>query len=272
MKSHQAPPPECLSPFVERLFVQALDIEAPTTPIPAASSSLIMINVGASFAMRDREKRCVSVPALAAIGPVTLPSVFVEQRISVRLVAARLRPGILPRLFEDRCPLVDEVRSLECLPGVNASVRHAIKYATDDATRLEYLTTFIKDLLRQHLATADGREQLFERAITLINEGAPDLQVSDIVKALNVSGPTLRSAFKVGVGLSPKRFLRIRRMEQILRDFHKTPDLVHVAQRYGFHDQAHFIREFHDLCGITPGRFIESLGVPQGRELHNNLG
>jgi AraC-like DNA-binding protein len=56
------------------------------------------------------------------------------------------------------------------------------------------------------------------------------------------------------VGISPKRYCRIRRFQQALtRTGRGRPvDWSQVALDCGYYDQAHFIHEFRSFSGLTP--------------------
>jgi hypothetical protein len=60
--------------------------------------------------------------------------------------------------------------------------------------------------------------------------------------------------FKMQVGISPKRYCRIRRFQQALtRTGRGRPvDWSQVALDCGYYDQAHFIHECRSFSGLTP--------------------
>lgn len=67
----------------------------------------------------------------------------------------------------------------------------------------------------------------------------------------------LERKFYQEVGLSPgliKQFVRIKLARKLIND-HPDLSLVDVAQCAGFYDQAHFIRQFQKLTGLTPGQY-----------------
>jgi AraC-like DNA-binding protein len=81
-----------------------------------------------------------------------------------------------------------------------------------------------------------------------------DARIAWLAKSLAVSPRTLERRFFAAVGLSPKRFGRIARMQRSLAALarpHARP--VDVAHELGFADQAHFTRELATLAGVRPG-------------------
>lgn len=69
----------------------------------------------------------------------------------------------------------------------------------------------------------------------------------------------LRRQFESAVGLSPKRFARIVRLQEALRQSAAKPARwVDVAIDAGYYDQAHMIAEFRALTGRTPADLAAS--------------
>ena len=61
--------------------------------------------------------------------------------------------------------------------------------------------------------------------------------------------------FNEYVGLSPKRFIQLTRFNESLKMLDKMKDtdkLSDIAYQMGYHDQAHFSRDFKSFCGKTP--------------------
>ncbi|MEL7199496.1 MAG: helix-turn-helix domain-containing protein [Pseudomonadota bacterium] len=83
----------------------------------------------------------------------------------------------------------------------------------------------------------------------------PSDTVETLAKSLNVSEPTLRRSFASNNGVAPKRWLILRRLDQILRDPRLSDpghSLAQLAAEYGFADQAHLSREMLRYTGTSP--------------------
>jgi len=72
--------------------------------------------------------------------------------------------------------------------------------------------------------------------------------------------------FRRYTGISARRFLRLRRFQLITRQLllAQRTDYLDSVLAEGYYDQAHFIRDFRELAGQTPGRFL----VPQNFRQH----
>jgi AraC-like DNA-binding protein len=71
-----------------------------------------------------------------------------------------------------------------------------------------------------------------------------------------ISQRQLSRKFQEHVGLSPKEYLRVSRFISSLHHLKRYPglSLTEVACKSGYYDQAHFIRDYKDYTGYTPGQ------------------
>ncbi len=89
--------------------------------------------------------------------------------------------------------------------------------------------------------------------------------VNDISETLSVGVRQAERLFKQWLGLSPRQWLRIRRVEQA-RLLLKDPALLSLtdaAHAAGYYDQAHCIHEFKQVVGLTPGQYRRRLAERQ---------
>ena len=60
------------------------------------------------------------------------------------------------------------------------------------------------------------------------------------------------------MGLTPKLYARIRRFDGMLRLMHDPSiDWCEIAQRCGYFDQSHLIRDCKSLSGFTPSELAQ---------------
>ena len=71
-----------------------------------------------------------------------------------------------------------------------------------------------------------------------------------------ISSRHLRRLSKQYLGLSPRNFYRVIRFQRMLNDLYS--DNARAIWTECYYDQAHFIREFKELSGLTPGQFRNS--------------
>jgi AraC-like DNA-binding protein len=85
-------------------------------------------------------------------------------------------------------------------------------------------------------------------------------RVGEVSDRLGLLPRTLRRRFAAQVGLTPKRFGRVQRLQRVVRglDGRAQVDWAATAARHGYCDQAHLADEFRDLVGVTPAGYLRS--------------
>ncbi len=68
-----------------------------------------------------------------------------------------------------------------------------------------------------------------------------------------------QARFRAEVGLTPKEFARLMRLQATLRALDLTPSLSALAADAGFSDQAHATRELQRSTGLTPASLRANL-------------
>lgn len=61
------------------------------------------------------------------------------------------------------------------------------------------------------------------------------------------------------LGMGPKQFARLLRVNAAVHLMDSGLPLTYLAQESGFYDQAHFIRDFSQICGVTPNDYRDKM-------------
>jgi AraC-like DNA-binding protein len=171
----------------------------------------------------------------------------------VQLFGARLFPGAAALMGVDASALADEWTPLDrVLPrGVVARLVASAARAKTTSERAVVLDTFLSDrLLNREL---DPR---LSRALRQAFDLQGDISISTLARRAGAHARTLGRLFERCIGLSPKRFLRIVRLQAALRALPGASNWAHVAADLGYHDQAHFIHDVRELFGATPTELV----------------
>jgi AraC-like DNA-binding protein len=85
-------------------------------------------------------------------------------------------------------------------------------------------------------------------------------KIGAVTDATGMSAKRFIESFKTHVGVSPKRYCRIRRFQRAVARAHSGEriDWPQVALDCGYYDQAHFIHEFRAFSGLTPTSYQAS--------------
>ncbi len=85
-----------------------------------------------------------------------------------------------------------------------------------------------------------------------------EVKVKELSNRVAISQRQLEREFKKKLGVSPKHYLRIMRLNEVQRLLKERPfDLTSIAYHCGYTDQAHFIRDFKKIIGERPTIFLK---------------
>jgi AraC-like DNA-binding protein len=85
------------------------------------------------------------------------------------------------------------------------------------------------------------------------------VSVSALAQEVNLSERQFGRVFRELVGLSPKQFSRIARLNRVLNssnDDRYGMTLEQLALRHGYHDPSHLVHEFQELVGMSPVEYF----------------
>ena len=82
--------------------------------------------------------------------------------------------------------------------------------------------------------------------------------LSSVLDRIGYSQRHFNQLFADEVGLTPKRFLRVRRFQSVIRSIPIRGPFAwaDLALSCGYYDQSHFAHEFRAFCGLTPAAYV----------------
>ena len=150
--------------------------------------------------------------------------------------------------------LRDELVPLEVVcGGAGAFLRERLVQAPGPEDAL----TLMEDFLIGQMADDARPDPAVIAAAGALARGS---RVAEVADRLGLLPRTLRRRFTARVGLTPKRFGRVQRLQRLVRwlDGQARVDWAAAAARHGYCDQAHLADEFRELVGVTPARYLRS--------------
>ena len=118
--------------------------------------------------------------------------------------------------------------------------------------------------LLTHLQNPSQYNTLVTQAIDIIHSQNGVISVAELTTMTGATERQLQRKFEEQIGISPKRYTGITRMQYALRMLRTKSahlSLAGVACESGFFDQAHLIREMKNLSGLTPGQYLSPQNV-----------
>lgn len=189
------------------------------------------------------------------IGLFTRPySVRFDRRVNV--FGIRLKPEAFETVLG--CPaseIFEGMTDLKDLAGQRfIEFLHRLREQDDPAYRRIASEVFLSNLL----VGRDAASPYLTEALRIIRQTNGRVSITDLAGRVFISPRQLERAFKQSLGLSPKRYMRIARLNEVNRQLEKgrIMNLTGVAYDCGYTDQAHFIRDFRNFTGSAPGVFL----------------
>lgn len=107
---------------------------------------------------------------------------------------------------------------------------------------------------------APEEQQRLKDSLTLIDRSLGIVDISTLAQKACLSRKQYERIFKSNVGVSPKRFLRIIRLQHALFKKQVNPkmSLTELAYDCGYYDQSHMINDFKLLTGMSPRQYFSA--------------
>ena len=122
----------------------------------------------------------------------------------------------------------------------------------------------MEDFLRSRPPPDANVERVAELVYSVAHEPSI-VSVRDLVTKSGLGLRTLQRLFAEYVGVGPKWVVQRYRLHEVAERLESGPvDHAALALEIGYSDQAHFIRDFKAMVGVTPAAYARE--AEQGRE------
>jgi AraC-like DNA-binding protein len=186
----------------------------------------------------------------AAVSGVYVAPFAIATQEQRRVIGAVFRPGAAPALLGVPAhELADTHVELEALWGADARRQRRLLLDAESPGRV--LETFDRVLCARIEGAIDP---LIAFAVRALERGC---SVAQVARAVELGGQRLRQRFSAAVGVTPKAYARIARLQRVLVAAARPArgNWAQLAVESGYFDQAHLIQDFRSLTGLTPSGY-----------------
>lgn len=252
-------PSEQLHPFVEFFWEGKFNLNGATTlyqkVVPNGFVELV-IHPSDSHCYLPIKEGWSSSPDYTIIGLYTRPY-EVQFPEYVNVFGIRFKPegiynlfGIPASVFSDRYEDMELVLGREFKEYCSK-----LRETPDLATRLDLTTNYLLKKLDEN----SPELTYVNRAAEMIRRSEGFNQIDELPDKVYISLRQLEREFNKKIGITPKRYMRIARLNEVHRKLEKEElELTKVAFDCGYADQAHFIRDFKSIMGVIPTLFTKN--------------
>lgn len=211
---------------------------------------------------------------MEAAGAMTVSRKYERAPVS-QIVGIRLRPGSAGAFFR-----IGASEITDCvLPADSLIVRFAreVEGRLEDAGSAGEGLRILSSALAQSCSINEtGKARLFRKAVRAMIAANGQIDLDVTARHANLTVRQFRRRCLEETGLSPKmlcRVLRFRRALGLMRRPHQH-GVASLALDSGYYDQSHFIREFREFTGFSPGHrgtliwpFLDGSGESAGQKV-----
>jgi AraC-like DNA-binding protein len=224
-------------------------------PLMATTETRLDFYFTRATTLESRLTGHISAPATTAlIGPRTrrqhdLHVDGVVDVLSVQFEATGLHAllGVSMSALADRSFRAGDVSEW---PGIE-QLHERMSLSDTMSRRVLQLEAFLIALRQRRAAPRDVG---LEWCVAILHAHAGQIRVEQLAEKTGLSQRHFSRLFKQQIGMSPKTYARVVRMQSIIAAKSMRPMLswAALAQDFGFFDQAHLDKEFRDLADATP--------------------
>jgi AraC-like DNA-binding protein len=214
----------------------------------------IILHYGVRFERHHLDGSIERQPASLIVGQMLAP-ISVGYRGIAGVAAIRLRPAAARAVL--RCSAAEVTNraiDLEDVCGSTATLRERLALASDDPGRVRLLDAWLAAIVRQTPAPE------IDHAASAIATSAGTGSLLDVASAAGISLRQLERRFLADVGVAPKTFARMVRLQAALRRIAAGQPLADVAHACGYYDQPHMTRDFGRLAETSPAAWQQCAG------------
>jgi AraC-like DNA-binding protein len=178
----------------------------------------------------------------------------IDTRVHAAVVGVHFKPGgaagflgVPPGELADAHVALDELWERQAI-----ALRERLCAASSPRDRFRILEHALSVRLARGRAPRSAVKQ------ALIELDRPGIDVGRVSRELRLSRRRFIEIFTEDVGMTPKRYARVRRFQRALAmaTARSSPHWAELALECGCFDQAHLCREWAELTGVSPSQFV----------------
>ena len=269
-----------LREYVRNYELRALEWKSSVgvRPLPARAAQLLIFHLADRLGCQlldHRSGKTLVTPPAGVAGPQTFRAWDALWRGQFRDFVVSFQPAGFYRLFGlPMIELADRTYEASELMGTGVRRLHEQLY---QCPTLNDMARVAESFLMARLGGA-RRFHAVQTAATMILTRRGHVKLDDLVYDSGLSQRQFERKFAEQIGMGPKHYCRVARLNYVLRLKEAQPDRTWTELAYegGYFDQTHLVKDFKLLAGATPTEFsrliAEGFAVPCPSESVEGVG
>jgi len=155
-----------------------------------------------------------------------------------------------------------ELVDLKCsIKEIDKKLSISLSDAIKSSKTIDELIFKVDRILIKRIGENNKIDKRFLSFVNKIKATGGTMPVKKLAEGEYISERQLNRIFEKAIGLSPKMFSRVVRINNAIKTYKANNifNFTYVSYDSGFYDQSHLIREFYQFCGTTPSNFINNM-------------
>jgi AraC-like DNA-binding protein len=228
--------------------------------VPSGTTELVFALQDGPIRMGARDGVPKPMGSAVFCGAHSWPFV-IDTRTQGRLIGVHFKPGgAYPFFAPPAAELRDTRLALGDLWG-RAAAHLSEQLAGAQTVELRF--GLLEKTLLARATRPFARHPAVAHALGALNRPTETVSIRPIVKETGLSPRRFIDLFSREVGLTPKLFARVRRMQAVLERLGDPAcaTWAEMALSHGYFDQAHLVRDFRQFTGLPPTAYLPRRGA-----------
>jgi AraC-like DNA-binding protein len=181
--------------------------------------------------------------------------IVIDRVRNASMIGVHFRPGGAHAFFGlPLSELRNQVIDLDTLwNGEANNVRDELLEAKGPDAKFRIL----EDALLARWHGGETQHRAVRYALDRFTRETESVTIREVTEEIGLSPRHFIEIFSQQVGMTPKVFCRLRRLQRALEKMQKRHvGWADLAADCGYYDQAHFIRDFREFCGVRPTDYV----------------
>ena len=215
----------------------------------------IVLHYGVRFERHHPDGR-VEPQSPSLIAGQLLAPISLGHRGLARVAGIRLQPAATRAVIGcSATEITGRIVDADAIVKPTETLRERLALARDDGQRVRLLDAWLARVVRR------GPAKDVSAVVTAIKRGRGAVDLAALAADAGVSLRHLERRFLGDVGMPPKTFARLVRLQSALRRIADGGSLADVAFACGYYDQPHMTRDFSRLAETSPAAWRQYGGI-----------
>jgi AraC-like DNA-binding protein len=210
----------------------------------------VVFHLGDPFSYWSTENKWTVMPKISFISCATIP-VTLRFGANIDTLTVLFRPHSVYNFFGLK--LLPSIDAIDGNKYISSDFFQTLQNIPSFEERVKLLNKYFLD----RLSECDNEDNLLKKLCNNITSNKGIVERKALAEQFNISEGYIHKLFTKKLGISVKPFSQIVRISNILEEIYREgkSDWFEILDKYGYFDQAHFIKDFKKVTGKTPCQY-----------------